>query len=92
MNGLRHVVHLRRVLRGRAEPVIDADEDDAVLVEELRLEGDLRFVPLAPFAAMDVDDHRRVLRARRRVDVERLATGPTCPRTARSSVSRCSAT
>jgi hypothetical protein len=71
-DGSGNVIDLIGMLDRGREPVVDADEHDAVLIEELGLEADVGFVALGPFATMNEDDRWRVLDSARRVYVESL--------------------
>ena len=71
-DGGGHVVDMRRMRHGRREPIVGADENDAVLVEKLGLVAHFALVALAPFASMEEDDDRRVLGVARGIDVKPL--------------------
>ena len=82
-DGGGHVASVSRVPRGRRQPIVDAHQDDAVFVQEFRLETDVGLVAARPFATVDEEDHRGVLDAARRVRSWRPGCGVpwwSCPR------------
>ena len=57
----------------RQQPVVDGDEDAARGGEEPRLQLHVGLAPGLPAAAVNPEDHRKILRPGGRVDVERVA-------------------